>query len=127
MILTKTINFKLNQFNSHHFKRIGYDIEGKESIDVRIEDIGKSSKVKVRVKCDVCGFEKDLNYKKYNKNIKSHNIYACSNKCAVIKGEKTCLEKYGTKYALQNDEIKNELKQYFVEKFGVKILGFISS
>jgi hypothetical protein len=120
MILTKTINYKLNQFNSHHFKRIGYDVEGKDSIDVKIEDIGKRSRVKVEAQCDICGNIKTLNYNKYLKNISKYNFYSCSNKCSVSKGELTCLQKFGSKYPLQNEQIKKELKDYFLEKFGVE-------
>jgi hypothetical protein len=118
MILTKTVKFKLNQFNSHHFKRLGYEVEGKDEIDVKIEDVGKASSVKVLVKCDFCEKEKCITYIKYRKNISRHNLYACSNKCAVEKGEKTCIEKYGTKYALQNEKIKENLRNYFLDKFG---------
>lgn len=118
MILTKEIEVRLNQFNSHHYKRIGYDVDGKESIDIKIEDVGKGSSVKVEVECDVCGNIKTLTYRKYLKNIKSHNFYSCSNKCSVIKSEMTCLERYGVKYPLQSEKIMSDLKDYFIEKFG---------
>lgn len=119
MILTKEIEIKLNQFNAHHYKRLGYDVEGKESILIKIEDIGKGSSIKIQSICDFCGKQKSLTYVKYIKNISRGGIYSCSNKCSVVKGEATCLEKYGVKYPLQSEEIKSKLVSYFNEKFGV--------
>lgn len=119
MILTETIKIELNKFNSHYFRRLGYEVEGKENIDVRIQDISIHSKIKVQVKCDICQNEKNITYVKYNKNIKKYNAYSCSNKCAMFKNELTCLEKYGVKYPLQSEEIKTNLENYFLDKIGV--------
>ena len=119
MIVTKTVNFDLNQFNSNHFRRLGYDVEGKSVISIDIKDLGFNSSLKVEVECDVCQRQKFISYRKYNKNIKKYNIYTCSNKCAMVKNEKTCLEKFGVKYPLQSSEIMENLKGYFFDKFGV--------
>jgi hypothetical protein len=118
MILTKEIKVELTKFNYHHYKRMGYDTDNKEFIMVRIEDIGLKSVIKIDTECDICGNIKSITYVKYNKNISSGGFYACSNRCAIVKGEKTCLKKYGTKYALQNEDIKQKTKEYFMEKFG---------
>ena len=118
MIITKEIEIKLNKFNIRYYKRIGYYTD-KSIIMVKIEDIGRVSMLKVDVECDFCGKIKKISYRKYLDNISKHNLYACSNKCAVIKGEMTCLEKYGTKYALQNENIKENLINYFLDTYGV--------
>ena len=118
MILTKEIKVELTKFNYHHYKRMGYDTDNKDFIMVRIEDIGLKSGIKIDTECDICGNIKGITYIKYNKNISSGGFYACSNKCAIVKGEKTCLEKYGTKYALQNEDIKQKTRDYFTKKFG---------
>jgi hypothetical protein len=119
MIVTKTVNFDLNQFNSNHFRRLGYDVVGNSVISIDIKDLGFNSSLKVEVECDVCQRQKFISYRKYNKNIKKYNIYTCSNKCAMVKNEKTCLEKFGVKYPLQSSEIMENLKGYFFDKFGV--------
>lgn len=41
MILTEKIKVELNKFNVNHYRKLGYDVDGIESIDVKIEDIGK--------------------------------------------------------------------------------------
>lgn len=48
-------------------------------IKVKVSDLSSGSNVVVKVKCDCCGKEKDLEYSKYIKNIKSNNnLYLCS-------------------------------------------------
>lgn len=118
MIVTQQLEIKLNQFNYHHYERLGYHTDSKDFIMVDIKDISRSSKLRVEAKCDVCGKIKSLQYKKYTKNISHGGYYACSNFCAKDKVETTNLEKYGAKYPLQSPDKINELKEYFTEKFG---------
>jgi hypothetical protein len=118
MIVTKNIEIKLNQFNYHHYERLGYKTDGKESILVDIKDISKSSPLRIESMCDICGKIKSLTYVKYTKNISHGGFYACSNLCAKVKVESTNIEKYGAKYPLQSPDKVQELKDYFLEKFG---------
>lgn len=118
MIITKVVEIILTNRNITRYKELILDIEiGINNIPV--EYLSKNSLIKVDVICDICNNTKIINYKNYIKNISSGGFYACSNKCAVIKGENTCIKKYGTKYALQNEDIKQKTKDYFTEKFGV--------
>jgi hypothetical protein len=111
MILTKEIKVELTKFNYHHYKRIGYDTDNKEFIMVRIEDVGNRTPTKIDVKCDLCGKEKNINYRKYSDNISKYNIYTCSNKCAMFKNEMTNLEKYGVTCSLHNKETQKKIKE----------------
>jgi len=120
MILTKEIKVELTQFNYHHYKRIGYDTDNKDFIMVRIEDIGKRTSTKIDVKCDLCGKEKKINYRKYSDNISKYNIYTCSNKCAMFKNEITNLERYGDTHQCRNEEVKDRILSTKLDK------GFIS-
>lgn len=118
MILTEKVEIKLNNFNLKRYEKLGYDVYDKDSIFIMIKDIGVNSTIRVESKCDVCGKIKSLQYKKYNKNISSGGYYACSNVCSKNKVEATNLNKYGSRYPLQSEEKINELKEYFLEKFG---------
>lgn len=109
MIVTQQLEIKLNQFKSHHYKRLGYDTDGKESIMVDIKDIGRRTPVKIGVKCDICGREKTISYRKYTDNISKYNIYTCSNKCAMFKNEMTNLEKYGDKHQCRNKKVQDKI------------------
>ena len=121
MIVTQQLEIKLNQFKSHHYKRLGYDVDGKESIMVDIKDIGKRTPVKIGVKCDLCGKEKTISYRKYSDNISKYNIYACSNKCAMFKNEMTNLEKYGDKHQCRNKKVQEKILSTKIDR------GFISN
>lgn len=109
MILTKEIKVELNQFNYHHYKRLGYDTENKSFLMIKIEDIGNRTPTKIDVKCDLCGKEKNINYRKYTDNISKYNIYTCSNKCAMFKNKETNFQKYGYTHQCKNDEVQNKI------------------
>jgi hypothetical protein len=104
MIINNEVEIIITNRNITYYKKLVNDITpGVSKINVNL--LSSGSHIKVQVKCDFCNIEKSISYCKYLKNISNHNLYACSNKCAVVKGEMTCIEKYGTKYAIQNKEI----------------------
>jgi len=78
-------------------------------INYKIKDVGNRTSTKIDVKCDLCGKEKNINYRKYTDNISKYNIYACSNKCAMFKNEETNLQKYGYTHQCKNDEVQNKI------------------
>jgi hypothetical protein len=43
MIVTQQLEIKLNQFNYHHYERLGYKTEGLSTLIVDIKDISKNS------------------------------------------------------------------------------------
>ena len=116
MIITKEVRIELNQFNYHHYKRIGYDTDNKDFIMVDINDIGCRTQFKIDVKCDLCGNEKRISYRKYSDNISTYNIYTCSNKCAMFKNENTNLERYGHTHQCRNENIKDKIYSTKLEK-----------
>jgi len=116
MILTKEVEIKLNQFNSHYYKRIGYDVDGKELINIDIKDIGKGTMVKIKVKCEICGREKEIGYRKYFKNCNKYNVYSCSNKCSMFKNRKSNMEKYGVEHQCQDKVIASQIISTKIEK-----------
>ena len=66
MILSKTISIKPSNKNKKYYTNKGYDTSN--IIDVKIEDLPLHSYFKIKVKCDVCGKEKELIYSKYMRN-----------------------------------------------------------
>ena len=75
MLLTKFIKIKIHPTTFNHYEEKGYDVNVGSEILVKVEDLTKSSTYKVKVKCDVCGSEKELSFNKYLKNISKHNLY----------------------------------------------------
>lgn len=117
MIKSKEVDILITNRNINYYRDFIKDIKT-GLISIKIENLYTGSKVKILTECDICNRIKELSYDKYLKNISRGGFYACSNKCAVIKGENTCLKKYGTKYALQNEVVKENLREYFIDRFG---------
>jgi hypothetical protein len=85
-------------------------------IKIPIDKLWISSNIKINVKCDICQNIKYINFSMYNKNIKKYNIYTCSNKCAVFKNKKTCLNKYGDEnYNNTQKRLDNNLIRFGVD------------
>jgi len=119
MILTKTVKVKVIGKTTKYYKDLGYNVKPLDIIEISIEHLSKRSRIKILVKCDVCGIEKELSKQKYTKNIKSYGYYACSQKCSVNKCQKTFLKNYGEISPLKNEIIKEKLRQTCLEKYGV--------
>lgn len=119
MILSEYVLINTNNRNYRRFIEIGYNFKVGDVISVKVCDLSKSSRSIVDVKCDICGKEKKLKYSMYIKNVSKYNLYTCDGKCSNIKYKKTCLEKFGCEYPLQNLNIKNNLKLFFSYKYGV--------
>ena len=118
MLLDEKIKIKLSKKNIIHFKSLGYEGELKDVIEIYTKDINPGSHFLVKVKCDVCGREKEILFQKYVKNIKNGDFYACSSKCAQDKVKKTSVNKFGSEYYTQTEEYKNSVKNTSIEKYG---------
>jgi hypothetical protein len=120
MILSEYIEIKWHATNKKYFIDNGYIFTKiGDKFSVKINDLKKGSHVLIHVKCDICGNEKYISYKRYNKNIKSGEYYACSNKCAMNKNNITNLKKYGTTNPNNLNEFKERAKQTCLKKYGV--------
>jgi hypothetical protein len=115
MIISKFVKIKINGRIINYYKNKGCKVED-EYIIVDIDKLKKGSNSKIRVKCDVCGDEKETTYKLYNKNIEKYNIYTCSNKCAQVKNKITSLDRYGVEHYSKTKEYINRV----VEKNNIK-------
>ena len=141
MIISNKIEIKISPFNKKYYESKGYICNINDIIFVNVYDLSYGVSIKIKVKCDVCGNEKELSYCKYNKNIKNGGFYSCSSKCSSEKVKKTniinfghacvmnCdsikervkntnLDKYGCENVFQNNEIKNKIKITNLEKYG---------
>jgi hypothetical protein len=119
MIITNKIEIKVSYNNIKRLNDLNYNCKIGDSININVNDLSYGSGIKIKVKCDICGNEKEISYHKYNKNISKYNIYSCSSKCARFKNIQTNLEKYGVKNPLQNKEILDKVKKTVNEKYGV--------
>lgn len=121
MIKEKIIDFRINnnmvQFYS---KKLNMNLVSGQIIKIDVNDLSIGSHAEITCICDMCGFEKIMNYRNYINVTKFDidNKYYC-HKCAVGKKEKKMLEKYGVKHALQLEKFKTKAKNTWLQNYGV--------
>jgi hypothetical protein len=81
-----------------------------------VSNLGKWSRTIIKVSCDSCGIEKELEYKLYTRYGYSNGEYYCK-KCKLKINN---LEKYGVENIFQLESIKNKIKETNLEKYGVE-------
>lgn len=118
MILSKEVPIRLNYKNKENFKNFGYDVND-AIINVKVEHLFKGSHVKVKIKCDICGIEKEQFYFAYNDFISRNedNKYYCG-KCNQINRKHTNIEKYGEDSPIKVQDIKNRRNKTIIDKYG---------
>jgi hypothetical protein len=92
MIITENVEIKIMNKNIDYFMNLGYNIKYGDIIKIPVNDLSKNSHVVIKVKCDICGSEKNKLYGDYYLNFSNGNFYTCI-KCKGIKSKKTNLEK----------------------------------
>ncbi len=118
MIIDKIIKVKIGSKNLNHFLKLNYNCKVGDKIDVNTTDLTNSSKILINVKCDICGEEKQIEYRSYIKNTHKYPEYCCNTSCAKIKENKTKKEIYGDNY----EQIRvSNMKKTNKERYGTKI------
>ena len=141
MILTERISIKIDSKLDRTYYKLGYYDKsitiGIIELYIDVKDLNNSSREYIKVKCDICGEEKEITYYKYLDNIKKYGIYSCSTKCSSFKNKltkkekygdenynnrdkskETCLEKYGVENVQQDNDIKEKTNNTNIEKYG---------
>jgi hypothetical protein len=119
MILEDTIEIKVSERNFKHYKNKGYIFEHKwDIITIKTTDLPETSAVKVLIKCDICGIEKELSYGDYNSNYKRNNRYVCK-KCKSTTYKLTCNKLYGVDNVSQIESVKQQKIETCNKNFGV--------
>lgn len=117
LVPNQYFEIKIIKTNIDHYRLLGYDVQLKDVITIPAEHLTPGSEQKVLVRCDVCG---ELYEKIFYKYIKQHtyNMDTCR-KCAYVKSQITCIERYNVKSPLQNKEIMDKFTQTSIKKYGV--------
>jgi len=117
MILDSFVEIEIKRANVRFYKEKYNCIIG-DIVNIQIKDIPLGSSVVIKCKCDICDTEKQLSYRKYNKNINSYGFYSCSSKCSTSKKKKTFFNNYGVDIPTKSVFIKNKIKKTCIEKYG---------
>lgn len=130
MILTEKLTIKWSPASKNHFEKIGYKFtKFGDEIVVNCEELPQNSHKKVKVKCDQCGKEKEIEYRYYINNItiNGNNSYLCP-KCMANredmlkektkKAQLTNLQRYRAKNPGEIKEFQEKMKKTCLEKYG---------
>jgi hypothetical protein len=117
MIISDRVKTCLHQKTIKYYKSLGYEGKLYDEIWVKVDELPKSSRVKIHVKCDRCGQENKINFRNYNTQISRQNFYCCHS-CSFEKNKITNIEKYGTEFSFQAEEVKSKIKNSIKERFG---------
>lgn len=118
LIRGQKIEVKITARNRNHYREIGYDVNVGDVIKICPDELTKGSHVKVKVKCDLCGKEYELQYKTYLKRLHPETGTVCRD-CLYVLAKQTWMEKYGVDHPCKTEEIKNRQKETFLKKYGV--------
>lgn len=115
MIINNTVKVKIGSKNINHFINLNYNCTIGNIIEIDTTDLMNNSKVMIIAKCDICGKEKQIEYRSYIKNTSKYPEYCCNTSCAKIKENRTKKETYGDNY----EKIRvNNMKKTNKERYG---------
>ena len=118
-ILTKEVEVMPSGKMIQYYKNLGYDVEWRKPLVVKIEDLQKSSKVKIEVLCDICKKNKMfVAYDNYNNVMARTGSYVCQ-ECSAIKIKQTFLKRYGVEHIAKLKDIKDKKVRTNIERYGV--------
>lgn len=119
------INIPWTQTAQSYFGKLGYKLSKGSSIWVKPEELPKGSHRRVKVICDKCGKELEMEYRQYiNKRKKFDGKYYC--RCCGSgmdqtkeKRIKTCMEKYGVDNPMHHKEFQEKIMHALCENSSV--------
>ena len=119
MLINKKITIDLSKTTKkNYYKNLGYDISNR-FIEIETKDLNRGSKIIIQAQCDYCFKIRNIIYNFYINSIKT-GLFCCSKECSKLKSNNTNLEKYGTKYPTQTNQVKEKTKKTNIERHGVE-------
>lgn len=111
LIPNQFIRTKWMKQNKEHYETLGYEFtKYNKFFIVKAEDLPPESHIKVKVICDGCGMEKEMQWRDYL-HYHSEEFGDLCKKCSKVKSKQTCLDRYGFEYALSVPEIRAKGRQ----------------
>ena len=121
LILPQTVKVRTSSSNCKHFREKGYEFEKcGDFIKVDVLDLSKSSRVMVKVVCDICGKEREMWYRTVVECNEEDKLITCGDKiCRYKKVEDTCKKRYNVKNVFQLQETKDKIVETNRKNHGV--------
>lgn len=119
MLITEFVLINITYRNKNYYKNLGYDCDIGEKITVKVNDLPKNSKTRVKIRCDYCGDIIERQWINHIKQIKENiiNKDACI-RCAGQKRKESNMLIYGVENVMYLDNVKNKIKETFQRKYG---------
>lgn len=120
MLLSKYVPMKWNSKNKKHYEDLGYTYTRmRDSFDVDVKHLPKSSQAIVKVKCDYCNKEYEKTWHRYLIENQGGNIHKdCCKKCSSRKVKEYVMQKYGKGCVLEVPEIKAKIASTNMKIYG---------
>ena len=120
-IVTKEVLVEVGN-QAKYYESKGYFIErnkkgrmpNKYKILVKVADLQKHSRIKIKVKCDFCGIEKELEYGSYTRRACKETEYSCY-KCTIKYFYRSENSPFWKKNLTEEDRIERRLLKGYVE------------
>ena len=121
LIVPQTVKVRTSSSNYKHYKEKGYEFKKcGDFIEVNILDLHPGSHEMVKVICDICGKEREIQYRTVFKCNKENKLITCGDKiCSYKKCEDTCMKKYSVKSINQLKTVKDKKINAYRKKYGV--------
>lgn len=120
MILNNAIEIEITESNLRYYQRTNRDLNIGDIFSIPLSQLSPSSGLKVDIKCDYCGDEFKMEYRKYLRSIKITDKNSCRKKtCSSSKVKESNLKKYGVQNVMQLSENVYKAHQTNLQKWGV--------
>ena len=120
MLKEKYVSINGHRTNYLYYKNLGYEIEYKKPISIKVEDLMPGTTTKVICVCDKCGRESTCEFRFYFDYTNGLTTKYFCKSCSIQKSKQTCIEKYGVDNPMKSEEVKSILKSSLLEKYGVE-------
>jgi hypothetical protein len=119
MLITKELEIRITGNVADYYVKNNIEITPNKVNLLPIELVNPNSHLIVDAKCDVCGKQVKIQYRRYNKSINNGGYYSCSSKCGAQKTKDLNMLKYGVNSHFETNEFKEKSKKTFLNKWGV--------
>ena len=116
-IITKEVEVRPSGKSIQYYKELGYDVEWRKPLMVKVDDLPKNSNIRVYVACDICKREIGTTYQLYMKSVENCGYYTCKY-CNYKKAVETTKKIYGVEYYTQTKEYKERARNTCNFKYG---------
>lgn len=123
MVISKTVKIKIKSSHNKFYKNLGYDFvsvsknkeKNKENfVEIFVKHLSVGSHVKIKVKCDECGKEKEIQYRglKDKENLTWRCLKCEAQKLSIQeKRKETCIERYGVSHVMAHEPFFQKMQK----------------